>query len=263
MLNYEVIELQENKLESILKDYPNSLETGMKFIDSQRKVGRGPLDLLMLDSGNALVIVELKVNKDDDMLFQALDYYDYIYANKERLAYAYKSKGLNIDPSEEPRIILIAPEFSQLLINRCKWLKVKIDLYRYRYLDIKKGEESVGNIVDFIPVEVSSIPEPEEVWSKEDILNYITLQELKEAAKSYMKEIESWYGVRGDIIQGAISYKIGPNTFAYFHPLRSGFRINGYLSGREWQSIALVYDKDDLQDAISKTKEAYENIKQT
>ncbi len=262
MLEYKVKELSEKELESRIRDHPHQIEPGLTFVDVQRRAGRGPLDLLFHDSGKALVVVELKVEKSDKMLFQAIDYYDYIYSNRERLALAYKSKGIEIDASEEPRLMLIAPEFSQLLVNRCKWIYInKIDLYRYRYLKIEENGKEIGELIDFIPVEIPSILVPEEIWTKAKILDYITSKKMRKTAEEFINEIESWEYVRADPIKGAFSLKINADVFAYFYPLRSGFNIAGYLSERDWQLLFSANSPDDLSEAISKTKEAYENIK--
>ena len=52
--------------------------------------------------------------EDDSMLVQGIDYYDYITRNLEGLARAYKSKNISIDPTQKPRLFLIAPSFSVL-----------------------------------------------------------------------------------------------------------------------------------------------------
>jgi len=261
LLEYEVKELSEKELESRIRDHPHQIEPGLNFVDAQRRAGRGPLDLLFHDSGKALVVVELKVAKSDGMLFQAIDYFDYVYSNRERLALAYKAKGIDIDASQEPRIILVSPDFSHLLVNRCKWLKVKVDLYRFRCLIVKRDENIVGELIDFVPVEIPKILGPEEVWTRDKIIGYITSMEMRKTAEEFINEVESWEDVRADPIKGAFSIKTGPNVFAYFSPLRSGFNIAGYLSEHEWQSLVSLNSPDDLPEAISKAREAYENIK--
>lgn len=263
MLEYEEIsELSESDLEFIIREQPHLIEPGLRFVASQRKAGRGPLDLLLVDSGNALVVAELKVVRSDEMLLQALDYFDYVYSNLERLALAYEVKGIKIDPYQEPRIMLIAPDFSQLLMNRCKWLKCRIDLYRFRYLVVKKGGEKIGKLIDFIPVEIPSIPEREEVYTKPKILDYITISELRKTANDFLNEIKKWESVRIDPVKGALSIKIKKDVFVYLYPLRDGFHIYGYLSGHEWQHLTTVKSPEDLEEAISVSKQAYDNIKQ-
>lgn len=212
MLEYEPKDITEDELELKIVSSPHLIEPGLRFVASQRRAGRGPLDLLLLDSGNALVVSELKVHKRDDMLFQGLDYYDYVYSNLERLALAYEAKGFKIDPSQDLRLMLIAPDFSQSLINRCKWLRLKIDLYRYRVLTVRKGGEVMGELIDFLPVEIPSIPEREEVYTEAKHLGYITVPELRKVAKDFLSEVKGWGGVRLDAIKYAISMKVGKDV---------------------------------------------------
>jgi hypothetical protein len=263
MLEYEEVpELSESELEFMIREHPHLIEPGLRYVASQRKAGRGPLDLLLIDSGNALVVVELKVASSDEMLFQGLDYFDYIYSNLERLALAYEIKGFKIDPYQEPRIMLIAPDFSQSLINRCKWLKSRIDLYRFRYLTVKKEGQELGKIIDFIPVEIPPIPEREEVYTRPKILGYITLDDVRKTANDFLNEIEKWEGVKIDAVKSALSIKIKKDVFVYLYPIRDGFHINGYLSGHEWQHLATVKSPEDLKAAVSAAKQAYDNIRQ-
>lgn len=263
MLEYEEVpELSESDLEFMIREQPHLIEPDLKWVASQRKAGRGPLDLLLIDSGNALVVAELKAARSDEMLFQALDYFDHVYSNLERLALAYKVKGFKIDPYQEPRIMLIAPDFSHSLINRCKWLKSKIDLYRFRYLTVKKEGNELGKLIDFIPVEIPPIPEREEVHTIPKILDYITSTDPRKTANDFLDEIKKWEGVKVDPVKGALSIKIKKDVFTYLYPTRDSFHINGYLSGHKWQHLTTVKSHEDLKEAISAAKQAYENIRQ-
>lgn len=263
MLEYEEVpDLSESEIEFIIREKPHQIEPGLRYVASQRKAGRGPLDLLLVDSGDALVVAELKVVRSDEMLFQALDYFDHVYSNLERLALAYKAKGLKIDPYQEPRMMLIAPDFSQSLINRCKWFKNRIALYRYRYLTVKKKGEELGKLIDFIPVEVPPIPQREEVYTVPKVLNYITSPDVRKTADDFLNEIKKWEGAKVDPISGALSIKIKKDVFIYLNPIRDGFHISGYLSGHEWQHFTTVKSPEDLKEAISAARQAYDNIKQ-
>ena len=263
MLEYEEIpELSESELELMIREHPHFIEHGLRYVASQRRAGRGPLDLLLVDSGNALVVAELKVVISDEMLFQALDYFDYVYSNLERIALAYEVKGFKIDPYQEPRIMLVAPDFSQSLMNRCKWLKGRIDLYRFRYLNVKKEGQELGKILDFISVDIPPIPEREEVYTKQKVLDYITAEEEKKAANDFLNEIEKWDGVKIDAVKSALSIKFKKDVFVYLYPIRAGFHVDGYLSGHEWKYLATVKSPEDVKAAISATKQAYDNIKQ-
>ena len=80
MKKYKVVDMvgQEKLLEEMIRKVPELIEEGLKYIDHQKRTERGRLDVLLVDSGNALVVAELKTIEDDEMLVQGLDYYDYI-----------------------------------------------------------------------------------------------------------------------------------------------------------------------------------------
>ena len=143
MKKYKIVEVQEKDLEELVRKYPEYIEQGLKYVDHQKRTDRGPLDVLFVDSGKALVVAELKVVEDDSMLVQGIDYYDYITRNIEGLARAYRTKSISIDPTQRPRLFLVAPSFSVSLLNRCKWIGVhpSIPLNRgWIILPIKKLE---------------------------------------------------------------------------------------------------------------------------
>ena len=112
MKKYKIVEVQEKDLEELVRKYPEYIEQGLKYVDHQKRTDRGPLDVLFVDSGKALVVAELKVVEDDSMLVQGVDYYDYITRNIEGLARAYRTKSISIDPTQRPRLFLVAPSFS-------------------------------------------------------------------------------------------------------------------------------------------------------
>jgi RecB family endonuclease NucS len=80
---YNTVIVSEAQLEDLVRQAPELIEDGMQFVDHQRSTTQGRLDVLLVDSGQALVVAELKVVEDDGMLVQGLDYYDYIHARLE------------------------------------------------------------------------------------------------------------------------------------------------------------------------------------
>jgi hypothetical protein len=77
---YRTVNIREAQLEDLVRQAPEFIEDGMQFVDHQRSTTRGRLDVLLVDSGRALAVAELKVVEDDGMLMQALDYFDYVHA---------------------------------------------------------------------------------------------------------------------------------------------------------------------------------------
>ena len=69
-MKYHIVDVSETDLEELIRQNPDNIEIGLRFVDHQRKAGRGPYDVLLVDSGKALVVGELKVTEDDSMLTQ-------------------------------------------------------------------------------------------------------------------------------------------------------------------------------------------------
>jgi len=189
MFEYESTDIDERKLEDMVRQAPHLIEDGLKFVDRQRRTVRGPLDVLLVDSGNALVVAELKTNDDDAMLMQALDYFDYVSANLDGFGRVYKR--FNIDVKQLPRLFLIAPSFSQTLLNRCKWINedVRISLFLYKYIISKATKEDT---LVFLPIKIPPMPKMEEEYSISKLLSYIKDDSVKESAERFLKEVKSW-----------------------------------------------------------------------
>lgn len=118
MKKYAKADVSEQALEDLVRHHAELIEDGLIYVDHQKPAAGGRLDVLMVDSGKSLVVAELKVVQDDNMLLQGLDYYDYVSTHIESFARLYKTHA--IDPTQQVRMFLIAPSFSQALVNRCK-----------------------------------------------------------------------------------------------------------------------------------------------
>ena len=175
MKKYKTIEVSEKQLEELIRKSPELIEDGLKYVDHQKITDRGPLDVLFVDSGNALVVAELKINEDDAMLVQAVDYYDYITTNIEGFARAYKEN--KVDPIQKPRLFLIAPSFSVPLLNRCKWIDIPISLYSFQCIAFEDNLKEIIPI--FKEITFPSRIQPVEVYNLEERYNYITDGKIK------------------------------------------------------------------------------------
>lgn len=257
MKKYKVIDVSEKQLEEMIKKEPDLIEDGLRYIDHQRKAGRGPLDVLFVDSGNALVISELKVIEDEGMLIQGIDYYDFVTSNIDGFARAYKDR--KIDPMQNPRLFLIAPSFSIQLLNRCKWIDIPISLFTFQCIVLQDKPEEI--IPVFIEVTVPSRRQPVEVYTKEDKLNYITDSKAKKIAKEFIEEIKKWdEKVSIDAIKYALSIKVAGRVLAYLEPRRKYFLISTYDTDDEWKSFT-VKSEEDLKDVRIPVRSNYEKFK--
>jgi hypothetical protein len=254
MPKYTKIDVSEQELEDLIRQHAGDIEDGLKFIDHQRRTDSGRLDVLLRDSGGALVVAELKVVEDDGMLMQAIDYYDYVSRNVEAFSRLYKEHS--VDPKQELRLILVAPSFSLTLIGRCKWIDIPISLMTYTCLQFEGSK-------DVIPIfneqSIPSAPEIIEGYTIEDHLGYIVDGGVRSAAEALLEEIRNWSPgkISLDPLKYAVSMKIKGKVFAYFHPRRKHYLLSTYNNDNAWTDYS-IHDENDLGDAKGLMKAAME-----
>ncbi len=251
MKKYKEIDVSETELESLICQSPELIEDGLRYIDHQKSAKQGRIDVLMADSGNALVVAELKVVEQDSMLFQGMDYYDYLHTNIEAIARIYSTH--NVDPKQQIRLFLIAPSFSQSLINRCKWVDIPISLFLYKCIQFEKEKEIIPV---FNEIEIPSPPEPvEEKYTVEDRLAYITDDKIRKIASDFLSSINDLGEghIQAEAIKYAVSLKVNGRVFAYFSPRRKSFHIEMDNQEGKWASYP-VNDKKDLEEFFEQIK---------
>lgn len=241
MKKYTKADVSESELEDIIRQHAGMIEEGLVYVDHQKQTAGGRLDVLMVDSGRSLVVAELKVVQDDGMLLQGIDYYDYVSSHIEAFARLYQRHG--IDPTQQVRLFLIAPSFSQTLVNRCKWMDLSISLFTFHCLRFE-GED------DLVPVfSEHAIPPPPavvEVAHLDDHLEYITDPDVRAKAAALLDEIKNWKpgSISLDPIKYAISMKVGGRVFAYFSPRRKHYLLATYNADEEWTDYSIKDDED-------------------
>jgi hypothetical protein len=93
------------------------------------------LDILCYDSSGQLVIVQISINEDDFMLLRGIQSLDYVDKFKTFLKATYNKH--KIDDKEQPRLVLIAPSFSDALHHAVESMKgIRVDLYEWEYLKL-------------------------------------------------------------------------------------------------------------------------------
>lgn len=242
MKPYKKVDVSEQQLEDLVRQHTGTIEEGLGYVDHQKQAAGGRLDVLMVDSGKALVVAELKVVQDDGMLMQGVDYYDYVRSHVEAFARLYKAHL--VDPTQEVRLFLIAPSFSQALINRCKWVNLPISLFNYNCLKFD-GEENLIPI--FSEQAIPTPPEVIEVTHLDDHLNYITDPGVRSKVSTLLNEIKNWNpgNISLDPTKYAISMKVNGRVFAYFYPRRKHYLLASYSDQEVWTEY-IIKDEDDL-----------------
>jgi len=254
MAKYKKVDVSEQQLEDLVRQYAEAIEEGMCYVDHQHQTGSGRLDVLMVDSGKSLVVAELKVVEEDGMLMQAVDYYDYVRVHIEALTRLYGEHA--IDPTQQVRLFLIAPSFSQSLINRCKWLALPVSLFAYNCIRLEGSD-------DIVPVfseqGIPSVPVTIERPTIEGHLDYITDTEVRDRLTALLEEIREWDRSRitMDAVQAAISLKLSGRVFAYVYVRRKHFLLATYNADAKWTEYP-VREQGDLEHLMPLVKTSLE-----
>jgi hypothetical protein len=241
MKSYSKVDVSEQELEDLVRQHSGMIEEGLVYVDHQQPAAGGRLDVLLVDSGKSLVVAELKVIQDDSMLLQGLDYYDYVSTHIESYARLYKSH--KIDPTQRVRLMLLAPSFSQTLVNRCKWFDLPITLFRFDCLKFEGDNETVPVFAEH---QIPTPPEIVEVVHLEDHLEYITDLQVRSKVSVLLEEIREWKpgSISLDAIKDAVSMKVGGRVFAYLYPRRKHYLIATYNVDEEWTEYPVKDEKD-------------------
>ena len=257
MRKYRTVEVSESTLEDLVRQAPELIEEGLEYVDHQTFTAGGRLDVLLVDSGRALAVAELKVVEDDAMLVQGVDYYDYVHTNLEGFARAYRAH--KIDPEQAPRLILIAPSFSVKLLNRIKWLDLPISLFMVKCIEFEDDEGELCPIfTEVTPPHVTARPQS---YSLEDQYDYITDGEVRNLARQVVEEIQQWdpKRVHVEAVKSAISIKIYGRVIAYLEPRRKHFLVS--MTDAEGQTKGYPVDgESDLETVLPLVKANFERL---
>lgn len=124
----------EAELAQLLADNLESVEEGLQVLGHQVPAGRGFIDLLVADQRGALVAFVLSKSSDEQILVQALERYDFLRDNIERYSQTYP--GYKINPMTEPKLILVASDYSASTATAARYIGIPLVLYICLYLDV-------------------------------------------------------------------------------------------------------------------------------
>jgi hypothetical protein len=136
-LSIEQIKLGSHReLEDMLTNEITQIEEDLVMIANRVPVNdKATLDILCRDDNGQLVVLQLSVSEDDTMFLSGIQSLDYVDKFKSFLKATYKEQKIN--DKEKPRLILIAPSFSDAIRSAAEGMKgLRIDLYEWEYLKL-------------------------------------------------------------------------------------------------------------------------------
>ena len=251
----------EKELHTIIENELDNLEEGLELLKHEMDTGKGIPDFLCVDSGRRIVIIEVKLHGDEDVLFQALKYYNKI--DKDRYAIPQMFPNKKINAKEHPRIILIAEEFSDEIRQLATLVVPDVELYEYTVVIDSKNNKGIV----FHPVTLPKIDETlTEPTTIQDHIDYITKEDLKPVLERIRNEIKSIGNeIKEYPTQYYIGFKFRGRQFAWIGTYRKYFDLGAHIiddKGRllDYESIRIEDGKEDYSEIMKKIKEAYNNL---
>lgn len=251
----------EKELHSIIEKEIDALEEGLEILKYEFGMAKGTPDFLCVDSGGRLVIIEVKLQEDENILFQALRYYNEI--DKERYAIAKMFTDKKIETGEHPRILLIAEKFSDDLRRLSTLVVPEVELYEYTVLSLPDGKQGIC----YHPV---SLPKIEEIPTKprtiKELREYITKDSLKPIFDKLIDEIKAiGTGIEEYARQGSVGFKYKGRQIAWLGPLRKSFDVGAAVIDENSHVVDYEYTRiesgtEDYKETFDKIKSSFKNI---
>ena len=252
----------EKELHTIIKDNLDVLEEGLKLLEYEKILSKGIPDLLCVDSGGRIVIIEVKLHQDENILFQGLRYYNAV--NKNRHAIANVFKDFYIDPKQSPRIILIAENFSDDIKNLTTVVNPTVELYLYQVVKYFDEHGIVFISVSNPKGEINEITGPPRL---ENIIEYLKnkslhqiIDQIREKLKSLDPKIEEY------ITYSYIGYKYKGQFIGSVKTQRQSFDLEFAILDEDGSVIEYSAQRisqlgTDYSEGIEKVANAYNILK--
>jgi hypothetical protein len=118
-----------------LREFDGGIEAGLRAIDARLPCDEiGEIDLLAVDRASLLTIVDFDTTGNDDLLIRGLGHFDWVLRNVPNLRRMLRGQAVNF--SLEPRLILLAPDFSPRVRAAARQIgRPQITWIRYHYVD--------------------------------------------------------------------------------------------------------------------------------
>jgi hypothetical protein len=130
--------IARDRLGLAVRELAGALEEGMKGIDAGVPCdGDAVIDVIALDRANQLTVIDIEANADDGLLLRGMAHVDWAARNMPTLRRLYSGRPHILNASDQPRLVLVAPRFSPLLLSVVRQLAhVPVSCVTYHVADV-------------------------------------------------------------------------------------------------------------------------------
>jgi hypothetical protein len=128
-----------DRLGDLLMEFAGAIEDGLRGIDTTVPCDPyGEIDLLAVDRANQLAIVDYDTFPNDRLVLRGIGHFDWILRNLPIVRRMYQGRAINF--SAEPRLLLLAPDFSPLALGAARQIpRPRLCCVRYRFVETSGG----------------------------------------------------------------------------------------------------------------------------
>jgi hypothetical protein len=128
-----------DRLGDLLMEFAGAVEDGLRGIDRTVPCDPyGEIDLLAVDRANQLAIVDFDTFPNDRLVLRGIGHFDWILRNLPIVRRMYQGRAINF--SAEPRLLLLAPDFSPLALSAARQIpRPRLCFVRYRFVETARG----------------------------------------------------------------------------------------------------------------------------
>jgi hypothetical protein len=201
-----------------------------------------------VDTDGALVVIELKNEAAEGQLDQGLRYYDWCRQDIAWLATAHSGR-VKVNPDLPPRLVLVAPSFTDSVKRIAKYIDddVGLQLIEYHAFESETGERgAICTKIDF-----GERPEPLPIPTIDKMLEYFHDGKVRELFKAALAELQQ-LGAEARPIQGQwVTFWFRGKRFMRMGPKRNFFAVEVLSPGGDWlprQRVATQKEWDTIRD---------------
>ena len=121
-----------NDLQATVAENAESIEAGLKILDTGVSLGGATIDLVAVDSAASLTLVALAFVADDEMLMRALEAYSWCQEDPEGLQRLYPMARLS--SGQPPRVIFVAEQLPDAFLRKARHLRFhRVDFVQFKF----------------------------------------------------------------------------------------------------------------------------------
>jgi hypothetical protein len=155
----EVKDLRD--VEKLVTENAESIEPGLKVIDSCILLGHARIDLVGVDARDTLVLTALGFNANEEMLLRALEAYSFCLEFPETVRRLYPRARFK--PGRPPRVFFIAERMSDGFLRKIRQLNFpELDCMTFLHLDVNGTPAVYFDVVESIRRAVEQVPDMEQ-----------------------------------------------------------------------------------------------------